>query len=95
MERLTPEKHDFNVSRMLVVDLMHEFEIGVWKTLFTHAVRVLYAASKPSGVLVDTLNERYLHSVFPLRCDSLEIDLDKCQHLVWTQYDGFKIIYRK
>lgn len=44
---------------MLVVDLMHEFEIGVWKTLFTHAMRVLHAASKPSGVLVDTLNKRY------------------------------------
>lgn len=44
---------------MLVVDLMHEFEISVWKTLFTHAVRVLYAASKPSGMLVDALNERY------------------------------------
>jgi hypothetical protein len=49
---------------MLVVDLMHEFEIGVWKTLFTHVVRVLYAASKPSGVLVDTLNERYCGSTF-------------------------------
>lgn len=59
VERLTPEKHDFDISRMLVVDLMHEFEIGVWKALFTHALRVLYAASKPSGVLIGTLNERY------------------------------------
>jgi hypothetical protein len=59
VERLTPEKHDFDIARMLVVDLMHEFEIGVWKTLFTHVVRVLYAASKPSGMLVGTLNERY------------------------------------
>ena len=34
---------DFNVSRMLVVDLLHEFELGVWKALFTHLIRVLYS----------------------------------------------------
>jgi len=44
---------------MLAVDMMHEFELGVWKTLFTHILRVLYAASSPSGVLIDVLNERY------------------------------------
>jgi hypothetical protein len=49
---------------MLVVDMMHEFELGVWKTLFTHLLRVLYAASGSSGALVDTLNERYPHVVF-------------------------------
>ena len=26
---------------MLVVDLMHEFELGVWKNLFAHLVRIL------------------------------------------------------
>ena len=82
---------------MLVVDLMHEFEIGVWKTLFTHVVRVLYAASKPSGVLVDTLNERYLISIpFPKLQHILpEIGLGECQHLGWTQYDGSEIISRR
>jgi len=44
---------------MLAVDMMHEFELGVWKTLFTHLLRVLYAAPGPSGVLIDALNERY------------------------------------
>lgn len=29
---------------MLVVDLLHEFELGVWKGLFTHLIRLLYAA---------------------------------------------------
>lgn len=31
---------------MLVVDLMHEFELGVWKMLFTHLTRLLYAIDK-------------------------------------------------
>ncbi|KIK36572.1 hypothetical protein CY34DRAFT_94132 [Suillus luteus UH-Slu-Lm8-n1] len=34
--------------RMLVVDLMHECELGTWKALFTHLMRLLY--SLPEGV---------------------------------------------
>ena len=42
---------------MLVVDLLHEFELGVWKALFTHLIRVLYAADS-HGSLVAELNLR-------------------------------------
>ena len=45
---------------MMVVDLMHEFELGVWKTLFTHLIRILYAVSERPGALVDELNSRYV-----------------------------------
>jgi hypothetical protein len=31
----------FNVFAMLVVDLLHEFELGVWKAIFIHLLRVL------------------------------------------------------
>jgi len=45
---------------MMVVDLMHEFELGVWKALFTHLIRILHAASKGQpGALADVLNARY------------------------------------
>ena len=27
---------------MFVVDLLHEFELGVWKAIFTHLLWVLY-----------------------------------------------------
>ncbi|KAG9014300.1 hypothetical protein FRB90_005422 [Tulasnella sp. 427] len=37
------EEFDFDYFKMLVVDLMHEFELGVWKAVFTHLVRMLYA----------------------------------------------------
>ena len=43
----------------MVVDLMHEFELGVWKTLFTHLIQILHAASSHSGTLTDILNARY------------------------------------
>ena len=29
---------------MFVVDLLHEFELGVWKAVFTHLMRIFYAA---------------------------------------------------
>lgn len=46
-----------NPFDMLVVDLMHEFELGVWKGIFTHLIRILYAAT-PAGRLVSELDHR-------------------------------------
>jgi len=28
---------------MFVPDLLHEFELGVWKAVFTHLLRILFA----------------------------------------------------
>ena len=42
---------------MLVVDLMHEFELGVWRTTFKYIIGVLHAAS-PGGDAVIQLNRR-------------------------------------
>ena len=42
---------------MLVVDLMHKFELGVWKGTFMHIIQVLYAAV-PGGGAVTELNRR-------------------------------------
>ncbi|KAH9950133.1 hypothetical protein B0H21DRAFT_881501, partial [Amylocystis lapponica] len=36
----------FNFYTMFVPDLMHEFELGVWKSVFTHILRILYAEGK-------------------------------------------------
>lgn len=44
---------------MLVVDFLHEVELGVWKALFIHLIRVLMAAGKESAEdLVAKLDER-------------------------------------
>ena len=47
----------FNPYRMLVVDLMHDFELGVWKALFIHLLRILEAYDK--ALLVE-LDRRYV-----------------------------------
>ncbi|KAJ3797838.1 hypothetical protein GGU11DRAFT_816262 [Lentinula aff. detonsa] len=49
---------NFSVSKMLAVDLLHEIELGVWRTLWTHLIRMLYAA--PHGPrLVAELDRRF------------------------------------
>ena len=53
-ERLS--KYGFDFHTMFVVDLLHEFELGVWKALFTHLLRLLYAQG---GNGIQKLNERY------------------------------------
>ena len=40
---------------MFVVDLLHKFELGVWKAVFTHLMRIFYAAG---GDCIQKLNER-------------------------------------
>jgi len=40
---------------MLLVDIMHEFELGVWKALFIHLLRMLNAIDK---ALIHELDRR-------------------------------------
>ena len=49
-------KFGFNFYLMLVVDFMHEFELGVWKSLFTHLLRILVAHGNGA---VQNLDRRY------------------------------------
>ncbi|KIK32395.1 hypothetical protein CY34DRAFT_101573 [Suillus luteus UH-Slu-Lm8-n1] len=48
----------FNLFCMLVVDLMHEFELGVWKALFVHLLRILSSA-RAGDELLHELDRRY------------------------------------
>jgi hypothetical protein len=54
---------------MLVVDLMHEFEQGVWKNLFTHLTRMLHVLD-PS--LVIELDRRYVPILSCIQLSSLQ-----------------------
>ena len=33
--------YGFNMFNMVVVDLLHEVELGVWKAIFIHLLRIL------------------------------------------------------
>jgi hypothetical protein len=43
---------NFSLFLLFVVDLMHEFELGVWKSVFIHLLRIL-----------DCLNENLKHEL--------------------------------
>jgi hypothetical protein len=46
-----------NIYALLTVDLLHEVELGVWKALLTHIIRIL---SVHSPEHVNELDRRYL-----------------------------------
>lgn len=54
----------FNFFAMFMIDLMHEFELGVWKTLFIHLLQI-FNAQNPN--LVHSLDQRYVHT-YPIIC---------------------------
>jgi hypothetical protein len=39
-----------DVFKMLVPDVLHEFELGIWKMILAHLVRLLYASGGDSAV---------------------------------------------
>jgi len=43
-----------NFYSMLVVDLLHEFELGVWKAILTHLIRILYAKGEDAVGLMNS-----------------------------------------
>ncbi|KAI0758552.1 hypothetical protein BD413DRAFT_457385, partial [Trametes elegans] len=43
----------FNMYEMFAPDLMHEFELGVWKGTFLHLMRLLHAQGKDMVVEYD------------------------------------------
>ncbi|KAG9079443.1 hypothetical protein FS749_008528 [Ceratobasidium sp. UAMH 11750] len=53
-KRLLPFKFDF--FKMFVVDVLHEIELGVWKSLLTHLIRIIY--SRGSETLAE-FNRRF------------------------------------
>ena len=81
---------DFDLYPILVVDLMHEFELGVWKNLFAHLIRILHA-SDPA--LVNQLDQRYMQMIYYSAsvCQHFlrALGIGRCQHSDEMVYEGF------
>ncbi|KAI0633696.1 hypothetical protein C8Q77DRAFT_1157868 [Trametes polyzona] len=52
--RLRP--HGFNFYSLFVPDLLHEFKLGVWKSIFTHILRLLHAVGNDA---IQEFNKRF------------------------------------
>jgi hypothetical protein len=46
---------------MLVVDLLHKFELGIWKAVLTHLIRVLHATKEKDRVQIFNRRQAVLH----------------------------------
>ncbi|KAF9226854.1 hypothetical protein BS17DRAFT_665724, partial [Gyrodon lividus] len=55
-ECIQAEDEAFNFFCLFVVDLLHEFELEVWKVVFINLMRILYAVG---GMAMQQLNFRY------------------------------------
>ncbi|KAF7327131.1 hypothetical protein MKEN_00289800 [Mycena kentingensis (nom. inval.)] len=51
--KLTEAGADFNLFEMFVPDLLHEIELGVFKSVFIHMIRLLYAIDKRNVIALD------------------------------------------
>jgi hypothetical protein len=81
----------FNFFLMLVVDLLHEFELGVWKALFIHLLRILHAANKTS---ISELNRRYVKFIVNneyITTHAMLEAIGRYPLLAETPLDGFQL----
>lgn len=77
-------KYGLEFHSLFVVDLMHEFELGVWKATFTHLLQILYAQG---GDSIQTLNKRSLAQIFVIFVYlTLLKGTEKSPHLATTQF---------
>jgi hypothetical protein len=72
---------------MLTVDFLHEVELGVWKALSTHLIRMLHACGKDK---VHQFDERYVslaHHSNHLPRTSFRCRVLKGLHLIFGRYE--------
>ncbi|KAF7976901.1 hypothetical protein HWV62_5461, partial [Athelia sp. TMB] len=51
--------HGYNICRALLSDFMHEVELGVWKGLLVHLLRILEAHDKKTKSTIKEFNKRF------------------------------------
>jgi hypothetical protein len=50
-----------NYYDIFVIDFLHEFELGVWKAVLTHLIRMLHVCGEEK---VQMFNQRYVHNLY-------------------------------
>ena len=76
-------KYGLNFHSMFVVNLLHEFELGVWKATFMHLLQILYAQG---GDSIQTLNKRLVFIFLSLTWLTLCQGTKTSPHLAVIQF---------
>lgn len=84
----------FDLFVMLVVDMLHEFELGVWKSVFMHLLRMLECLEESK---IHELDRRYVlcPDVFYVNHSCLHLDIAKSRHLGGIPFGVFLETHRK
>ena len=85
-----------NSYAMLVVDLLHEFELGVWKAVFKHLIHLLYAVAPAGcpqnwitskvnliGCVLELIYIPFVGSDWSLHLGIVQLDDSAPTHLKW------------
>ena len=89
------DRFDFSIYDALVVDSLHEIELGVWKTLYIHLLRLLEASKKRENLA--ELDERCVYLAFSRSLARAHgpSGLEMFQHSAVIPFDGSHIMHRK
>ena len=84
---------NFDFFSLLVVDLMHEFELGVWKALFIHLIRILVAQG---GTAIQDFNARYVFGEYQdlLYLTLCMADIDRLKRSVVQPFDALMLTHQ-
>jgi hypothetical protein len=67
-----------NLYDLLAIDLMHEFELGVWKAVLVHLLRIIDSLGRTAEA---TINSRYVEPDPSDSCANRFEDFVKCMDL--------------
>lgn len=77
---------------MLTVDLMHEVELGVFKSVFRHLLRLLYTINREA---IEVINDRYVTNIrAPSTLTILYSDSVRSHHLGKVLFGAFLLMYQ-
>jgi hypothetical protein len=74
------------------IDLLHEVEVGTWKALLLHLLRLLVALG---GTRIQELNSRYVQFLKLISACLTILDIDKYPLLAVGQYASLEVTSRQ
>ena len=75
----------FNIFSILLPDLLHEFEIGTWRALFIHLLRILQSID---GGLLTELDRRYVYLRYNRSRSDPLISKFSGNTIIWQGYNS-------
>lgn len=80
---------------MFVLDLMHEFELGVWKTVFTHLMCILHTYGNDTISILNSQSVVEVSISYITHSNPFVTGTVVSLHLVVQPFENFIIMHRQ